>query len=193
MKFPAVVMTILFSGTLLSAGAQDLTRLDQNNGFKSYKLGSRYDVTLGVKVKQEDMTDKVTINYTRDKIGDISIKQIDLTYIKDTLVKIVVTVEPDQHEPLLSAMKNSFGEPTKDLSDNEATRKAKKQTGNLGNYMTDRYLWETTKLNLEYNYYYPQYSGGAGSIKRLFIAYSLNSFAQRLERMKESKYSAKDF
>src|SRR5678809_578749 len=121
---------VLFTPLLFSA--QGLKNLDDNNGFKKHKLGSRYTSLYGVKSKQEDGSEKVVINSTADKIGDIPVKTIELYYLKDTLAKIIVKVSPEYHARLIEASKNSFGIPTQNLSDNETTRKAKNENLTAG-------------------------------------------------------------
>ena len=70
--------------------AQSLKNLEDNNGFKKYKLSSKFVLGLGVKYKDADGADKIVIDYTKDMIGDIPVKSIELYYLKDTLAKIIV-------------------------------------------------------------------------------------------------------
>ena len=62
---------------------------------KKYKLSSKFVLGLGVKHKDPDGADKIVIDYTKDMIGDIPVKTIELYYLKDTLAKIIVNVSPE--------------------------------------------------------------------------------------------------
>ena len=177
----------------VSSQAQNAKKLDDNNGFKKYKLGSKYLSVYGIKNKQEDGSDKVVISYVPDKIGDIPIKTIELVYLKDTLAKIIVNIAPEYNPQLLEGVKNSFGNPSQDLSDNETTRKSKEKETRSGSTDLNRYVWKTKKINLEYYYSYPKFVGDSYSSKDLHLLYALNDYTNRLERSKKGKSSAKDF
>lgn len=170
--------------------AQNLKSLEDNNGFKKYKLGSKFVLGLGVKQKEPDGADKVTIDYTKDMIGDIPVKAIELYYVRDTLSKIIVRISPEYYEKLIEAVKNSFGQPTQDLSYNEKVKIDSVVT--IGSYKDD-YLWKANRVRLQYLYIYPKTSGGAYGNKTLYLAYSLNDYAQRLQRSKKGVVSAKNF
>jgi hypothetical protein len=176
-----------------STQAQSIKKLDENNGFKKYKLGSRYQSVYGIKNKQEDGSFKVVIGYVPDKIGNIPVKTIELVYLKDTLAKIIVTISPEYNPQLLEGVKNSFGSPTQDLSDNETTRKSKDKETRTGSSDLNRYVWKTKKINLEYFYSYPKFVGDSYSSKDLHLMYALNDYSARLERSKKGTTSAKDF
>lgn len=189
-KFLIVVAFITFS---FNAVAQNLKNLETNNGFKNYKLGSKYTPVNGIKGKEEDGSEKVVINSTNAKIGDIPVNTIELYYLKDTLSKILVLVSPENHARLIEACKNSFGMPSLDRCDNEATRKAKNQNLSSGKYYTDQYVWRGKKMNMEYLYQYPIVENNAYTQKDLHLNYSLNDYATRLVRAKKGNYSPKDF
>ena len=184
---------IAASAFTITVRAQGIKTLETNNGFKNYKLGSKYTSLYGVKGKDDDGAEKVTIGYTTDKIGEIPIRRIELFYLNDTLAKILVHVSPENYKKLIEACKSSFGQPTTDLSDNEATRKAKNQTVNSGNNLRDQYIWKPKKFSMEYFYTYPKVNGSAYSARELYLNYSLNDYAQRLNRVKNGNYSGKDF
>jgi hypothetical protein len=186
---------LLIAVTALSIAvpAQTLKSLETNNGFKNYKLSSKYTSLYGIKNKDEDGADKVVINYTADKIGEIPVQLIELFYLNDTLAKILVHVSPENNKKLIEACKSSFGQPTTDLSDNEATRKARNDISNYSNSYRDQYIWKPKKFSMEYYYIYPKISGSAYSARELYLNYSLNDYAQRLNRANNGNYSGKDF
>ena len=178
---------IIFSG---HAQAQSLKSLDDNNGFKKYKLGSKFVIGTGVKYKDPEGADKVVIDYANEKIGDIPVKSIELYYLRDTLAKIIVRVSPEFHAKLAEAVRTSFGPPTQDLSNNE---KVSLDTSALSpNYYKEDHLWKTNRLRMEYFYSYPKISTGAYGIKDLHLLYALNDYGQRLQRVKKAA-TAKNF
>lgn len=170
--------------------AQSLKSLEENNGFKKYKLGSKFVLGLGIKHKDEDGADKIVIDYTKEMIGDIPVKAIELYYLKDTLAKIIVRISPEYYAKLIDLCKNSFGEPTKDFSNNE---KVKFDSTVSVNSYKDNYIWKANRLRLEYFYFYPKISTGAYGTRTLYLAYILNDYGQRLVRVKKGSSSAKNF
>jgi len=177
--------------TITALQAQSLKSLDDNNGFKKYKLGSKFVIGTGVKNRDTEGADKVIIDYANEKIGDIPVKAIELYYLKDTLAKIIVRISPEYYAKLAEAVRNSFGQPTQDLSNNE---KVSLDTAALSpNYYKDDHIWKTKRLRMEYYYSYPKVSSGAYGIKDLHLLYALNDYGQRLQRVKRGVNSAKNF
>lgn len=170
--------------------AQGLKSLEENNGFKKYKLGSKFVMGLGVKQKDEEGADKIIIDYTKDMIGDIPVKAIELYYLKDTLAKILVRISPEYYEKLNDAVRNSFGPPTQDISFNTKTRVDSAVA--IGTYK-DHFVWKANRINLQYYYNYPKTSGGAYGNKNLYLVYSMNDYSQRLQRAKRVQSAAKNF
>lgn len=162
---------------------QSLKNLEEINGFKKYKLGSRYVLGTGAKTKNEEGGEKVLIDYTTEKISDIPVKTIELFYLKDTLARIIVKLSPEFYSRLLEACISSFGQPTDDK---------RTHTGS-GDYYTDSYTWKTKLFSLEYYYFYPAVSGGGYGRKDLYLSYTLNDFSARQRRTKSGNYSSKDF
>lgn len=174
---------------MINMQAQSLKNLEENNGFKKYKLSSKFVLGLGVKHKDPDGADKIVIDYTKDMIGDIPVKTIELYYLKDTLAKIIVNVSPEYYEKLIDACKSSFGEPTKNFSSNEKV----KLDSTVTNYYKDNYIWKTNRLRLEYFYLYPKITSGAYGTRTLYLAYILNDYGQRVQRAQKGANSAKNF
>jgi len=170
--------------------AQSLKSLEENNGFKKYKLSSKFVLGLGIKYKDADGADKIVIDYTKDMIGDIPIKTIELYYLKDTLAKIIVNISPEYYEKLIDACKGSFGEPTKDFSSNE---KVKFDSTVSTNYNKDNYIWKANRLRLEYFYLYPKITSGAYGTRTLYLVYILNDYGQRVQRVKKGANPARNF
>jgi len=170
--------------------AQSLKSLEENNGFKKYKLGSKFVLGLGIKYKDQDGADKIVISYTKDMIGDIPVQSIELYYLRDTLAKIIVRISPEYYAKLIDLCKNSFGEPTKDFSSNE---KVKFDSTVSVNNFKDNYIWKANRLRLEYFYLYPKISSGGYGAKMLYLTYILNDYGQRLVRVQKGSNSAKNF
>jgi hypothetical protein len=173
-----------------SLKAQSLKSLEDNNGFKKYKLASKFVLGLGIKHKDAEGADKIVIDYANETIGDIPVKTIELYYLKDTLAKIIVKVPPEFYVKLNEALRNSFGQPTQDFSKNE---KVNFDTAFSANYYKDDFLWKATRIRLEYLYTYPKASGGAYGAKNLQLVYTLNDYGQRLSRAQKGVSSAKNF
>jgi len=192
MKKILFCISCLLAGVLALSNiqAQSLKNLEDNNGFKKYKLGSKLVLGLGVKYKDAEGADKIVIDYTKDMIGDIPVKTIELYYLKDTLAKIIVQVSPEYYEKLIAACKSSFGQPTKDISNNE---KVKFDSAASNTYYKDNYVWKTTRLRMEYFYQYPKISNGAYGTRNLYLTYILNDYGQRLQRVQRGINSAKNF
>ena len=175
---------------ITSLQAQSLKSLEENNGFKKYKLSSKFVLGLGIKNKDADGADKIVIDYTKDMIGDIPVKTIELYYLKDTLAKIIVNISPEYYAKLIDACKSSFGEPTKDFSSNE---KVKFDSTVSTTYYKDNYIWKANRLRLEYFYFYPKITSGAYGTRTLYLVYILNDYGQRVQRVKKGANSARNF
>ena len=192
MKKNLFCFSCLLAGILVLSNiqAQSLKNLEDNNGFKKYKLGSKFVLGLGVKNKDAEGADKIVIDYAKESIGDIPVKTIELYYLKDTLAKIIVQVPPEYYEKLINACKSSFGQPTKDISYNE---KVKLDSTAPINYYKDNYIWKATRMRMEYFYLYPKVSTGGYGTRTLNLTYILNDYGQRLQRVQRGINSAKNF
>lgn len=193
MKISIPRLSFLVTGLLLisTLQAQSLKNLEDNNGFKKYKLGSKFVLGLGVKHKDADGADKIIVDYTKEMIGDIPVKSIELYYVKDTLAKIIVNISPEYYEKLINACKNGFGQPTKDFSSNDKVRFD--STVSNTNYNKDNYIWKANRLRLEYFYFYPKITSGAYGTRTLYLTYILNDYGQRLARVQKGSNQAKNF
>jgi hypothetical protein len=181
MKTILLVVATLMLGASFST-AQTAKKIDDNNGFKKYKLGSRYQLVYGSKAKQTDGSDLVKVPGMNEKIGDIPVTSIDLVYVSEILSRINVHFEPQHNAKLLEACKSSFGNP-QDLS----------ETSRTGSNQDNHYLWKGSKVKMEYVYSYPKASGSSNSIQSLYLTYAFNDFDKKLENSKKGKYSSKDF
>src|SRR5437868_2366785 len=157
--------------TFSSLPAQSIKQLDVNNGFKKYKLGSKYQGVYGAKAKQTDGSEIVTIgSYAREQVGDIPVSSIELIYLSDILSKIIVHFEPHNSSKLLDALKGSFGQPSE--SSSTATKD--------GSTQINKSTWKGNKMNLEYFYGSPKASGSGNSFEQLRLSYTINNFTAKL-------------
>jgi hypothetical protein len=171
------------------ANGQSLKSLDDNNGFKKHKLGSKFVIGQGVKARDPEGSDKVNVGYVNESIGDIPVKAIELYYAKDTLGKIIVRISPEHYERLLNALKGAFGQPTQNFTSND---KVNRDSSASVNFYKDDFQWKTNRLRLNYVYAYPKTAGAYG-IRELYLVYALNDYGQRLNRAKVGASSAKNF
>jgi hypothetical protein len=192
-RTPWILLAAIYLLGPIQSMSQNNKKLAENNGFKTYKMGSKYQKVYGLKSKQPDGSEVVVIDYTRDKIGDIPVKTIDLYYVRDSLAKIIVHFESHYSVKLLEACMGSFGNASKNLSDNEATQKEKPSDNPKSSNYTDRHVWEAAKLSMEYFYTYPKLQGDAYARRDLYLNYSVKDYSQRLARIDKGKYSPKDF
>jgi hypothetical protein len=181
MKTTILVAAALVLGATFSS-AQTAKKIDDNNGFKNYKLGTRYQLVYGAKAKQTDGSDLVKVPAMNQKIGDIPVTSIDLVYVNDILSRILVHFEPQQNAKLLEACKNSFGGP-EDIS----------ETSRTGTNQVNHYVWKGTKVKMEYVYSYPKASGSSNAVQDLHLQYTYNDYDKRVENSTKGKYSSKDF
>lgn len=184
------VLCLLVAGLSVTfLNAQSLKSLDDNNGFKKYKLGSKFVIGQGVKAKDVDGSDRVNVGYVNETIGDIPVKAIELYYAKDTLGKIIVRISPEYYEKLIGMLKSAFGQPTQDFTSNE---KINPDSSASVNYYKNDFQWKTARMRLNYIYTFPKTAGAYG-IKELYLVYALNDYGQRLNRSKLVAGSAKNF
>src|SRR5258708_35696992 len=168
----AIYLIALSAFCFSTLNAQNTKQLDANNGFKKYKLGSKYQGVYGAKAKQPDGSELVTIgSYAREKVGDIPVSSIELIYLSDVLSKIIVHFEPNNNSQLLDALKGSFGQPS------ESSSTASKD----GSTQLNKSTWKGSKLTLEYFYGYPKVSGSSNSFEQLRLLYSINNYSAKLE------------
>lgn len=178
------ILLIASCAFFLTLHSQSIKQLETNNGFKKYKLGSKYQGIYGAKAKQDDGSEIVTIgSNSGEKVGDIPVKSLELIYLSDILSRIIVHFEPNNNSKLLEALKSSFGQPS------ESSSTASKD----GTTQINKHTWKGSKLNLEYFYGYPKVSGSGNSFEQLRLSYSINNYSAKLDNSKKGKYSAKDF
>ena len=186
LSFYIFLVTILFATV---SNGQSLKRLDDNNGFKKHKLGSKFVIGQGVKTKDVEGADKVNVGYVNETIGDIPVKAIELYYARDTLGKIIVRISPEYYEKLLNALRGAFGQPTQNFTSND---KINPDSCASVNFYKDDFQCNTNRIGINYVYAYPNTAGAYG-IKELYLVYALNDYGQRLGRAKIGASSAKNF
>lgn len=190
MTIPFLAFVIIAFSAPSAIYSQSIKNLEDNNGFKKYKLGSKFVLGIGIKNKDADGADRVIIDYAKESIGDIPVKATELYYLKDTLSKIIVRISPEYYEKLIDAMRNSFGPATQDVSNNE---KINKDSSVNVNYYKDEFIWKANRFRLHYYYSYPKSAGGGYGIKDLHLTYIFNDYGLRLQRALRGANQAKNF
>jgi hypothetical protein len=185
-----IFLLFIFAFGFMAGRSQSLKSLEDNNGFKKYKLGSKFVLGLGIKSKDAEGADRVLVDYTKETIGDIPVRNMELFYLKDTLAKIIVRVPPEYYEKLIDALRNSFGPATQDVSNNQ---KINLDSSVNANYYKDEYIWKTGKFRMHYYYSYPKSGSGAYGTRELYLVYAMNDYGQRLQRAKRGANAAKNF
>lgn len=182
--------SILIIG-LISVYSQGIDKLQDNNGFKSYKLGTIYNHSYGEKTKFLDEIYRVIVQSKNEYIDDIPVQKVELFYIKDTLCRIILRFNRFDGYKLKNACETAFGTPTKDKSNTEATRMFnKKQEKDLLNGDYYSLLWLTKTF--EFSYYYGLPQGWLDNSDNCRLVYNLNDFDKRAQRAKK-KYNSADF
>jgi hypothetical protein len=120
----------------LSASGQTSAELQKRNGFKDIKLGSFVDSVKGVLYKKDLINKEGQISklYTVDdveyrKIGEVMVKEIELTSYKGFIYSIKVTTDKDLR--LMKGMEMALGKAEWDVRN-------------------EQYAWRADKLSLSY-------------------------------------------
>ena len=187
--FTLIVMLVFMS---LAAVSQNGSKLDENNGFKTFKFGDKIKPYLA----QKAFSDNYILNEQhvlripgKDMmVGDIPIKCIDLYFINDSLCKIEVFFKVMYNEELIAACKNVFGAPdsTHYKSDTTGTNE------NLSPMIVSECFWNGKKINLTYvdlsNRFYSIPEKDKPIYKKLTVSmvYQLNNYQELLNNKKET-------
>lgn len=188
MKLLLFYLTFFFSNYCLS---QNLQKLDENNGFRQYKLGSLYNPAYGAKTNFIDGVERVIVKNTIEYISDIPVESIELFYTKDTLSQIILRFKRENGYKLKDACESAFGKPTKDESNTEVTRMFdKKQEKDLTFGDNYHLIWQAKSFKLSYHFYLPQ--GWLDTSNNCHLVYKSNDYEKRAQRAKK-KYTSNDF
>ncbi len=182
------MMALCFNLTVI---AQNGSKLDENNGFKTYKFGDKLKPYLNLK----SYSDNNIINNQhvlripgKDlMVGDLPVKYIDLYFIDDSLAKIEVFFIVKYNEDLIAACKNVFGTP-------DSTHYKTDTTGtneNVSAMIPKDCYWHGHNINLTYsdlsNKYYNNNQKDSPIYKKLTVSlvYKLNSYESLIDVKKE--------
>jgi hypothetical protein len=107
----------VFIATAIVSQAQDAAELNRRNGFKTIKLSGPVDSVKGFIFKKEFMErDEFPAKLYEvehedyKRIGEVTVKEIQMMTYKDLIYKLVVTTEKDPR--LMKALEKSFGKST---------------------------------------------------------------------------------
>lgn len=113
-------LTLLFILAIQSVIGQDLSELEKRNGFKDIKLGISIDSVQGAKLKKEfkekdEFPAKIfTVNNPAyEKIGEVTVKSVELKTYKDLIYEIQVVVDKDVR--LMKALESLYGKSEYDM------------------------------------------------------------------------------
>jgi hypothetical protein len=141
--------------------SQDISELDNRNGFKDIKLGSTIDSVTGYKLQKEfkEKNEYPAKLYSVDnpeyeKIGEVKVNKVALKAYKDLIYEIKVVANKDSR--LMKALESLYGKADYDVKN-------------------DTYFWKTENLILKFQ------SEGKNKLMLLYISYGLHRM------MKEDK------
>jgi hypothetical protein len=187
-NFLLILMSVCLA---ISVMAQSGTKLDENNGFKTYKFGDKLKPYLALRT----FSDNNIINNQhvlripgKDlTVGDIPVKCLDLYFIDDSLAKIEVFFNVKYNEDIIAAVKNVFGAPDSSHFKNDTTGEKE----NISAMIAKECYWHGKNINLSYsdlsNRFYNNAQKDSPIYKRLTVSlvYKLNSYENLVEGKKE--------
>ena len=175
----------------LSILAQSGSKLDENNGFKTFKFGDKIKTYLDQKAFSDNyiLNEQHVIRIPgKDMtVGDIPIKCIDLYFIDDSLCKIEVLFKVMYNEELIAACKNVFGPADSTHYKNDSTG----ANENISAMIVKESYWHGKNINLSYvdlsNRYYTIPEKDSKIYKKLTVSliYKLNTYQELLNSKKE--------
>jgi len=175
----------------LSIIAQSGSKLDDNNGFKTFKFGEKIKPYLNLKSFSDNymLNDQHVLRIPgKDlSVGDIPVKCIDLYFIGDSLCKIEVFFKVMNNEELIAACKNVFGNPDSVHYKNDSSGEGE----NISAMIIKECYWHGRDINLTYsdlsNRYYTIPQKDSPIYKKLTVSlvYKLNNYEQLIASKKE--------
>ena len=187
----SLLIILICACLMLSVNAQNGSKLDENNGFKTYKFGDKLKPFLILKT----FSDNNIINNEhvlripgKDlMVGDIPVKCLDLYFIDDSLAKIEVFFNVKYNEDLITACKNVFGAPDSSHYKTDTTG----SNESISAMIVKECYWHGKDINLTYsdlsNRFYNNAQKDSPIYKRLTVslAYKLNSYESLIDVKKE--------
>jgi hypothetical protein len=188
MKFLFLTIVILTYNICYS---QSVKTLEDNNGFRQYKLGSIYSSSYGTKEKYITGVQRVTLENAIEYISDIPVNVIELFFINDSLAQIILRFKTEYGYQLKDACESAFGKATKNDSNTETTRMFDKTQKKIS--LNDYYSlkWLTNKFTFSYYYSLP-ITFGDNLLSSCHLVYTINDYDKRVQRAKK-KVSPNDF
>ncbi len=185
------LLILILTIASLSIIAQGGTKLDENNGFKTYKFGEKLKPYLNMKTFSDNyiLNDQHVLRFPGKDltVGDLPVKCIDLYFIGDSLCKIEVFFMVMYNEELISACKNVFGAP--DSTHYKTDTSGEKE--NISAMIVKECFWSGKNINLTYsdlsNRYYTIPEKDSKIYKKLTVSmiYKLNSYGDLIKTKKE--------
>ncbi len=165
-------------------------KLDENNGFKSFKFGEKLQPYLNLKSFSDNyiVNDQHVLRIPGKDltVGDIPVKCVDLYFIGDSLCKIEVFFKVQYNEELIGACNNVFGK-----ADSVHYKTDSTEVKEVPGMIVKESYWHGKEINLTYsdqsNRYYSIPQKDSPIYKRLTVSlvYKLNSYESLIGIKKE--------
>jgi hypothetical protein len=168
----AIAVVCVGIGLTPSLFAQELSELEKRNGFKDIKLSMPVDSVKGIKFKKDfkdsgEFDAKIyTVEHPNyDKIGEVSIKKVELKSYKGLIYEITVVTDKDQR--LMKALESIYGKAEYDLKN-------------------ETYFWKSNLTVLKFK------SHSKGSLELTYISYLVRNM-MKADKGKKVEAIADDF
>jgi hypothetical protein len=170
-----IMLTITILGISSVSNAQNLTALDENNGFQNYKFGMKMSQfqNCDFRTVEDGGAERCTVRRVH-YIGDIETRYINLYFVDSKLSKIEIDLETKYNRQLLNAVQSAFGPPEKKPDDYY--------------YSVNRTeYWRADKITLIYRYRFHDLSS------TLRLTYLLKNYLDLQNEYRSKKYTPYDF
>jgi len=176
------VILLVFLGICGTVSSQNLSAIDENNGFQNYKFGMHMDEFQNCDFRTvEDGGAERCLIRRMHRIGDIEAQSVALFFVDSELSKIKVNFEAFDYSQLKNAITSAFGSYTE----------SKRPQNDLGLHSKKydvKYIWEADNIKLLCEYSPPVLGSDT-----LFLEYSLNDYDDLQDKYRSKKYTPSDF
>lgn len=172
----------------LQTYGQDLSAIDNNNGFQNFKFGMEKqefsDCSFTVVENGGAERCRMTETYS---INDLSIGVTELYFVDSKLAKIKLNFSTEDSGQLLQAVKSAFGESTYYYpTSRELENMDLFQRNTWNQHGSVIHKWEADKVTLTYRNYNE-------SFVMTTLIFELNNYEELQENYRSTKYTPSDF
>lgn len=181
-----IILTLTILGISSVSNAQNLTALDENNGFQNYKFGMLKNNFERCEFQEDDsFTNRgaVICNIERNHIvGDLTFKGVTLYFINSELKKIRVSSNNYNGSKVTSAIESAFSSPT--------SRNSHNQIGTVRSV-----CWEANEVTLCHQFAASISGAGQGYMIKnsYYLEFYVNNYNDLLKEFNSKKYTPDDF